>query len=65
MFFYFLLSFLIIFIYEAFAMFLEVFIYDYFYFIIQLFLHTNRLYCQLFIFSCSIYYEIIYYYITI
>jgi len=38
MFFYFLLSFLIIFIYEAFAMFLEVSIYDYFYFIIQLFL---------------------------
>lgn len=27
---------------------------------IFLFLHTNRLYCQLFIFSCSIYYEIIY-----
>jgi len=32
---------------------------------IFLFLHTNRLYCQLFIFSCSIYYEIIYSYITI
>lgn len=51
MFFYFLLSFLVIFIYKAFAMFLEVSIYDDFYFIFNYFYKSfvlPAIYFQLF-----------------